>query len=61
LKLDHDVLNLLLEPADGICVLLGLDELCGKLEKLGLFVDGYDACVDRLANLRNDPAGLLSR
>jgi hypothetical protein len=60
LKLNHDVLNLLLEPADGICLLLGLDQSFGKLEKLGLLVDRRNACVDGLAYFRNDPAGLLA-
>jgi hypothetical protein len=55
LKLDHNVLNLSLEPADGICLLLRLEQSFGELEDLGLFVGTCDASVDRLPYVRNDP------
>jgi hypothetical protein len=55
LKLRHDVLNLLIEPPDGICLLLGLDELFGEPEKLVLLVGRCNACVDRLAYFLKSP------
>jgi hypothetical protein len=56
LKLDHNVLDLLIEAANDICLLLCLDESFGEPEKLRLFVDRCNACVDRLAHFRNHSA-----